>query len=677
MKYFIICITFVLISGSTFAQVDRTQYPEPAPAPEIQIGSAKTFTLPNGLQVFVVENHKLPRIALSLVFDRDPIFEGDKAGVMGLFGDMMMGGTSRYSKDKLNEAIDQIGAKMSFGSGSASASALTKYQDTLMEIFKDVLLHPVFPQAELDKLKKMKLSDLEYAKNDPGTISRVVRNAVMYGKDHPYGESVTSQTVQGLEVEDFVQFYNTYYKPNGAYLAIVGDITFEVAQELVAQYLSEWETGEVPTHAWAPSVAPSSNQVVLVNRPSSVQSVINVSYPISFTQNSPDRIAVTLLNYILGGGSSSRLFMNLREDKGYTYGAYSSISPDRLVGEFSANASVRTAVTDSAIYEFLAEMRRLNAQTIETKELDLAKAAISGHFARSLENPGTIASFAISQKRYNLPEDYYANFLKNVDAVSLEDLNDLVPKYIKPENAYIVVVGNTQAIEGDLGTYGTVSHYGVDGNPLKEVTVDIQPEQVIERYMDAIGGREKLETVLSMKQVASGEVQGTTLSQEFVVDKQKGLGVQRTFMGGQEVSKVLISREKVRLSAMGKEQELPQEAVESFQNGLKIFPELDYHKDGASLTLLGVEEIDGVPCYKLSIDQNGIQTTEYFSVESALKLRVESTLQGQANFGGYQDFDGVKVPTELGIMLPNMPMEIKMIISEILVNPVLEATDLQ
>lgn len=680
MKNFIILTVFLFISVVAFAQVDRSHYPDPAPAPEIHIPSAETFTLSNGLKVFVVENHKLPRIAMSLIFDRDPVFEGDKAGTMELFGDMMMGGTVRYSKDQLNEAIDQIGASMNFGSGSAYASALTKYQETLFELFNEVLLHPVFPQEELDKAIKMKLSDLEYAKNDPGTITRVVSNAVLYGKDHPYGESVTRETVNSLKVGDFKTFYDTYYRPNGAYLAIVGDITLKEAKKLVSAHFSAWEKGDVPTHKWEVSQAPDANQVILVDRPSSVQSMINITYPVALQQNSPDRIKVSLLNYILGGGSSSRLFMNLREDKGYTYGAYSSLSPDQLVGEFSAQASVRTEVTDSAINAFFEELNRLNEQTISQKELDLAKASISGQFGRSLEQPSTIASFAINKARYDLPEDYYTNFLKHVDAVGVDELNAIAPRYIKPKHSYIVVVGNTSAFEDKINTYGAVSRYSVEGNPVQgtqEAPADVDPQEIIEHYLTAIGGREKLEGVQSVKEVATGEVQGMSMTQEFAVDKAKGMGIQRTLLGPQELSKVLITKDKVVAISMGQEQGVPEAMAKSLQGALKIFPELEYNRPDVQLELAGVEEVGGKSCYKVIVDQDGTRSTEYYAIESGLKVRIDNPLQGQVLYGEYKAYDGILIPSEVRVQAPNMPAEIKMVLSEMQINPVLEAADLQ
>lgn len=463
LSIYISCLFFAI--GTAYAQLDRTKYPEAGPAPQINIGDAESFTLPNGLKVFVVENHKLPRVSYSLVLDRNPFFEGEKAGLTSLVGNMMMGGTASKSKDQIDEAIDRIGGRISFSSSSASASSLTKYQDQLLTLFSDLLLNPVFPQAELDKLKKQALSGIASSKDDPNAIMANVSDVILYGKDSPYGEIETEASVKNIGLEDVQHYYNTYYKPNIAYLAIVGDIDVKQAQDLVKKYFGGWKKGEVPQQAFKTKAIPAQREVVLVNRPASVQSVMNLAYPIDLKPNDPNVIPATIINNVLGGGSAGRLFLKLREEKGYTYGAYSSLSASRYMGNFSASASVRTEVTDSAAYALIGEMKRLGQKTITQVELDNAKATLSGDFGRSLEQPATIANFAINAELNKLPKDYYRNYLKNVDAVTLEQVNALSPIFINPDKAYLIVVGNTDAFSDKLEQLGEVNFYDIEGNP--------------------------------------------------------------------------------------------------------------------------------------------------------------------------------------------------------------------
>lgn len=679
-----ICIYTLLFFVSTavsFAQVDRTKYPAPGPAPQINIGEAETFTMPNGLKVFVVENHKLPRVTFSLVLDRSPLLEGNKAGLTSFVGDMLMGGTSNRSKDQIDEEIDGIGGNINFGSASASASSLTKYQDKLLTLFSDILLNPSFPQTELDKLKKQAISGLASAKDDPSAISSRVSNVVLYGKDHPYGEFETEKTVSNVQVEDVKQYYNTYFKPNIGYLAVVGDITKKEAEKLVNQYFGAWNKGDVKKTEWTAPAAPEKTNVILVNRPTSVQSVINVTYPIILKYNDADAIPVKLLNNILGGGSTGRLFLNLREKKGYTYGAYSEISPDKIVGSLSADASVRTEVTDSAVYQFLSELRRLDKKTISEDELISSKAILSGSFGRSLEQPSTIASFAINTELQQLPKDYYKNYLKNLDAVTVEQLNLIAPKYIKPDNAYIVIVGNTDEFKDKIKQYGDVTYYTNTGEPEVKTAINdanITADAVVKNYLDAIGGEAKLATVKTFKSIQEAEVQGMKITAELVVDQAKPIAVQTVKMGPQIVSKFVINRDKAIIVAQGKEQEAPPEMFKSLKNALSIFPELNYKKEGVKLALDGITKINDEDAYKLVVTTpEGDKMTNYYSVSSGLKLKSESVSEGEAEINEYKDYNGIKLPTRSTVKNPNIPVPLKMVVVEQVINPTLSPENLK
>ena len=671
IKNSIFLLVALCSSATALAQVDRSKYPEPGPAPQINIGKPTTFTLPNGLQVFVVENHKLPRITYSLVLDRDPVLAGDKAGLTTFVGDMLMGGTTTRTKDELDEAIDRIGASINASSTSANASSLKKYNNQLLDLFADVLFRPAFPSAELDKLKKQAISGLAAAKEDPNSIASVVQDAVMYGKDHPYGETETEETVKNVQVADIKNYYDTYFKPNIAYLAIVGDITAAEAKKLVDTYFSDWERGDVPQHEWPVPQAPSGNKVVLVNRPTSAQSVISVGYPFELQPNDPDVIAVSVVANILGGSASSRLFQNLREDKGYTYGAYGSISPDELVATLNTSASVRNAVTDSATQEFVNELKRMGDHTITQHELDLAKASLAGSFGRSLEQPATIARFAINAERQQLPDDYYQNYLKNLDALTLDDINATAAKYVHADNLQITVVGKTDDFADQMARFGEVQYYTVTGDPEVKVAItdaNVTAEGVIENYLKAIGGREKLEAVRTLRTISEAEIQGMTVTMEELVDKNKGIAVQSTKLGAQALSKVVVTADKVTVTAQGQSQELPTEAAEAYQSLLTIFPELTFATEGVTLELDGIVDINGEAAYKMNITKNGSSDIAYFSVASGLKLKTESEQSGETTIENYGTYDGIQLPETISIVSKMIPMPLKAVTKTAVIN---------
>ncbi len=678
MKKLLIYFIVSLIIPAGFAQVDRSTYPEPGPAREIKLGDADSFTLKNGLKVFVVENTKLPRVAFSLVLDRDPILEGDKTGMLGMVGEMMKGGTSNRTKDQLDEEVDFIGASLSAGATSIYASSLKKHQEKILELMADVLFNPVFPQEELDKLKKQAVSGLAASKDDPNAISGRLTSALAYGKDHPYGEAETEETLDNIEVEDIKTYYETYFKPNIAYMAIVGDIDRKEAESLVKKYFIDWESGDVPANTYPKPSAPEKNTVAIVDRPASVQTVLNVTYPLEMNVNDPDYLTSRVLNYILGGGSSSRLFMNLREDKGYTYGAYSSIGSDKVITNFTANASVRSAVTDSAANEIINEIRKLRENGVTEKELEAAKANISGSFGRSLESPSTIATFAINTERYDLPEDFYATYLQRLNAITVDDVNDAAKKFLKPENMHITAVGNAGEIEEKMAQFGEVKYYNNMGDPSKEIQMadaDMTAEKVIDIYLQAIGGEEKAKAIKTAKIESSAEVQGMKLTMVFAFDEPEGAYNQKVMMMGNVASNTTIKDGKAVVSAGGQTQELTDEQYESAKMSMFIFPELHFESLGYTMELDGIKDVEGEEAYKVIISNpTGAQQINYYSVESGLKIKNENAQAGDTLFAGYGEVDGVKYPMEMTIKSPMIPMPLNSKVDKIEFNtPVLEA----
>lgn len=650
-----------MFSSVGYAQIDRTKLPEPGPAPEIKLGDVATFTLDNGLEVFVVENHKLPRVAFSLIINREPLFEGDKAGMTSFVGEMLMGGTETRTKDQLDEEVDFIGASLNAGSTSIYASSLKKHQDKILDLMADVLFNPIFPQDELDKLKKQALTGLAAAKDNPDAISGVVTNALVYGKDHPYGENQTEESTERIAVDDIRAYYETYFKPNIAYLAIVGDINEKEAKKLVEQYFGEWEPGQVPAPVYEAPVTPSNRQVGLVDRSASVQSVIKLGYPLKMNPKNEDFLSTRVLGYILGGGFNSRLNMNLREDKGFTYGARSSIGSDRLIASFSASTSVRTEVTDSAITEMIYEIRNIAENGITEDELKEAKANLSGSFGRSLESPSTIASFAINIARYDLPEDFYSSYLQRLNALTVEDINAAAKKYIKPENMHITIVGNGGEIRDKLSQFGEVTLYTNRGEIAKEIAMnaDMTAEQVIADYLEAIGGREKASAITTAKIEKSAEMEGQKMAFLTIQDVPAMQFNQEVRVMGQVMQKVRIANGKATMEGGGQSHTLTDEQYEEVKMSMFIFPELHYEELGYTIELDGIQEVDGENAYKLIISNpTGSQVVNYYSVDSGLKIRSESATSGNIDYADYETYDGVKYPGEESMQMPGMPMTI-------------------
>lgn len=672
MKKFALGILVMLLAtGITFAQVDRSKLPASGPAPEIKIGEAETFTLANGLKVFVVKNTKLPRVSFTLVFDRDPILEGDKAGLTTFIGDMMMGGTKNRTKDQLDQEIDFIGASLSASATSVSVSSLKKHQGKVLELMADVLFNPVFPEAELEKLKKQSLTGLATTKDDPQAISSRLSNAVLYGKNHPYGESQTEQTTKNITLDDVKTYYQTYFKPNIAYLAIVGDIEKAEAQRVVNQYFGAWKKGVVPTFTYPMPVRAAKQAVALVDRSSSVQSVINVTQPVAMKIGDADYISSRLLNQILGGGSASRLFMNLREDKGFTYGAYSSIEADKLVGNISASASVRSEVTDSAVYEFVYEIKNLVDKGVTQEELDKAKAELAGSFGRSLEQPGTVATFALNTARYNLPKDYYATYLQKLNSYTVADINATAKRLIEPDKFIITTVGNGAEIKEKLAQFGEVVEYDIMGEPAKQLVAeaDMTAEKVLENYLNAIGGATQVAAIQTAKISMDANVMGTALTIAFVYDSQNGRYGQKLSIAGNVMQKTTLANGKGSMSVQGNTMEMTPAQLAEAQLNSYLFPEAVYKANGYTATLDGLKDVDGKPAYRVVIaTASGAKLTNYYAQDSGLKIKYENPASGDTYYGDYKPMNGVLLPMSWTIKSPQIPVPLEAKVTSLQVN---------
>ena len=660
MKNKLMITLMLLVALPLYAQLDRSKIPGPGPAPEIKLGTYDTFQLQNGLKVFVVENHKIPRVAFNLVLDVDPILEGDSAGYVSAAGDLLRTGTKTRTKDQLDEDVDFIGGTLSTSSSGAYAVSLKKHTPKMLELMSDVVLNSVFKQEELDKIKKQDLSGLAAQKDDPDAIFGVVKNALYYGKDHPYGEPMTEKTVDNITLEMCKNYYNTYFKPNIAYLAVVGDINKDEAQKLVEKYFGSWKKGEVPEHKYNKPTAPLITKVALVDRPNSVQSVIGVGYPVDLKIGSEDVIKASVMNTILGGSFSSRLNHNLREEHGYTYGAGSGLHSDKVIGSFTASCTARNSVTDSAITQIFSEMKKMRTDTVSAEDLQSTKNYMTGGFARSLESPQTIASFAINIAKYNLPLDYYKNYLKRLSAVTVSDVHEIAKKYIKPNNAYVLVVGNGDEVADKLKKFslsGKIDYYDVYGDKYdpsaKMLPEGLTVDSVLNKYVNAIGGKENILKVQDKTTQLSGTVQGMNLT--LTISQKAPNKLYQVFDAGVFKVSTIFNGEKGVMDQMGKTQELTGDALEALKLQATMHAYLDYAKYNVKPELSGMEKVDGKDTYRVKVNlPDGKVWTQYYDVDSGYlvkQITEVSTQQGSFNqtidFSDYKEVDGVKYPFKI------------------------------
>ncbi|MDX5348949.1 MAG: insulinase family protein [Hymenobacteraceae bacterium] len=656
MKKIIFSLLFALVCAWPALAQQKTP-PPPGPAPKIELGKYEYFELKNGLKVYVVQNRKLPVVTMSLILDRDPVKEGDKAGYVDIAGQMMRTGTKTRTKDQLDEEIDFIGAYINTSATGFSASALKKHLPKLMELTNDVVLNPNFKQEELDKLKKQTISGIVSSKDNPDAIQNQVQSVMMYGKDHPYGEIPTEKTIENIQLSDITAYYNNYFKPNIGYLAIVGDINKREAKKLVNKYFKNWQAGEVKNATFPAVTLPNATKVAVVDRPASVQTVIAVANPAPLAPGSPDAIAARVMNTILGG-SFMRLDLNLREKNGFAYGANSSLSSDKIMGQFMAFSSVRNPVTDSAVAELLFELNRIRNEKVSDDELNRVKGIMMGSFARSLEDPKTVAQFAINTARYNLPADYYANYLKNLQALTPADIQAVAQKYIKPDQAYIIAVGNANEIADKLKKFnkeGQLAFMDNYGNKVERrampVPAGVTAETVLAAYIKALGGKEKIEKVKDLTVKSTIAVQGMNLD---VTQSQKGTDkfFMEMKMGAMPLQQVVINGEKGKLTAQGQSQEISGDMLAEQKLRFDSFVESRYDKLGVQKKLVGMEDINGKMAYLMEVTlPGGKKVSQYFDKDSGLKVKEvasEDTPNGPISqtvtYTDYKEVNGIKFP---------------------------------
>lgn len=653
------CSTTNTTTTNTAKGLDRSIRPSASEAKALKIGDHEEFTLANGMKVFVIENHKLPTISYNLSYDIDPIVEGDKAGYTSMVGDLMEAGTKNRTKEALNEEVDFMGANMGVYSSGAYTSGLSKYNDKLMDILADVTLNPVFPEDELGKKVNEAIEGLKSSSTNADAIMGNVKSLVLYGKGHPYGEFLTEAALKNITLADCKKYYNTYFKPNNALLTIVGDINKADAEKLVNKYFGEWKKGTVPAHTYSKPASPASPKVYVVNKEGAVQSNIQISNLAEIKLGDKDYEAAQVFNQIFGSGFAGRLFQNLREDKEYTYGAYGGIRANKLIGNFSSSAKVRNEVTDSAIEQFMYEINRIRTENVTAKELQNAKNYIAGTFAQSLESSRTIARFAANIDDYKLDKDYFKNYLKRIDAVTVADIKSVANKYMQPNNISILVVGEASEIGEKLARFGDVNYLDIEGNkvdaPKKAETVaaGVTAETVIDKYINAVGGASKINAVKTMKGEYTTKMQGMDiLMTNYYAAPNKTKSEIKVVQMGMVVQEMAFDGKQSSMKAQGQNVPVPEDKNKDTEIDSYMIPELVYDKMNVKTTLKGAKMINGSSAYEVvTVYPTGKTKSVFYDVKSGLKLKetsVEKSPQGEVNvvqeYSDYKEINGVMIP---------------------------------
>lgn len=671
---------FIYIAASLFLTItmqaqDRPQ-PKAGPAPTININKPQSFVLKNGLKVLVVENHKLPRVSFNLTLDNPPYAEGNKKGVSDILSGMLGSGTESINKDAYNEEIDFLGADINFYASGASANGLSRYSKRILELMADGALNPLFDKTEFEKEKEKIIEGLKADEKSVSAIARRVENVLVFGKEHYRGEFTSEETLKNVTLDDVVTNYNTYFVPSNAYLVIVGDVKFKEIKKEVERLFGKWRKATAPQLSYSQPKDVQYSQINFIDTPNAVQSEIALVNLSNLKMTDKEYFSVLLANQILGGGGEGRLFLNLREKHGWTYGAYSSIGAGKYINKFRSSASVRNTVTDSAVVEFFNELKRIKTELVSEEDLRNAKAKYVGNFVMQIEKPSTIAGYALNKETQGLPEDFYENYIKNINAVTAEDIKNAANKYFLSDNTRVVIVGKAGDVLPGLEAMSKreklpIFYFDKYGNPTekpevkKPIPAGVTAQTVLNNYINVIGGEKAVKNVKTLAVLSSGTVQGTPL--ELVVKTApKKLGVEMKAMGMTMMKQVVNEKEAYMLQ-QGQRVDFKDQDLKDMQAMAGNFKELSLLTD-KNVTLTAIENINGSDAYAI---KNG-KSTYYYDVKTGFKVAEAQELEqaGQkmtqtTYYQDYKDVKGLKFPYKT---IMNVGIEIELITTEVKIN---------
>ena len=673
-------LILLFLTGIMQAQ-DRPQ-PKPGPSPVVNIKKPQTFVLANGMKVLVVENHKLPRVSFNLTLDNAPFTEGNKKGVDELTSSLIGNGTKKTTKEAFNEEIDFYGANINFSSSGAYASSLSKYSGRVLELLAEGALQPNFTQAEFDKEKAKLLEGLKADEKSVPAIANRVVDVLAFGLNHPSGEYLSEETLKNVTLADVQTNYATYFVPENAYLVIIGDVKFKEVKTAVEKLFGGWKKQAAPKNTYPNPENVAKLQIDFVDVPNAVQSEISLVNTVNLRMSDPDFFPAVIANQILGGDFNSYLNMNLREQHAWTYGASSSIGSGKYVTKFRASSAVRNTVTDSAVVQFIKEIKRIRTEKVSEDVLKNVKAGYIGRFVMQVEKPQTVARYALNIETEKLPADFYEKYIQTINSVTADDIYRVANKYFLLDNMRIVIAGKgSDVLSGLEKLQIPIYYFDKYGNPIekpatkKEAPAGVTAKTVFENYLKAIGGEKAVSSVKTLAMTGSTTVPQAPAPLTFTSKlDSKGKMMVSLAMGTMNIMKQVVNDKGAYIEQQGQRKNLEGADLAEMKANAAPFEELQLSKRN-DLKVDAIEPINGSDAYAI---KDG-KTTYYYDVKSGLKV-AESKVREQAgksttqitNFNNYKEVKGVKVPFNL---VQNVGFELDIKMSEIKINEGVSESD--
>ncbi|MGL2987438.1 M16 family metallopeptidase [Flavobacterium sp. RSSA_27] len=665
-------------------QAQNRPQPKPGPAPIVQIKKPQSFVLKNGLKVMVVENHKLPRVSFTLTLDNPPFAEGNKKGVDDLTSSLIGNGSQKTPKDAFNEEIDFLGANINFSSQGASASALSKYAGRVLELLAEGSLFPLFTQEEFDKDKAKMIEGLKANEKSVAAISSRVVDVLAFGKNHPSGEYISEETLKNVTLADVQNNYATRFVPENAYLVIIGDVKFKETKAAVEKLFGAWEKKTITKENYTANPNVGQLQINIVDVPNAVQSEISLVNTLNLKMNDPDFFPAVIANQILGGDFNSYLNMNLREKHAWTYGARSEIGSGKYVTKFVATSAVRNAVTDSAVVEFIKEIKKIRTEKVDAEVLKNVKAGYIGRFVMNVQKPQAVARYALNIETEQLPADFYEKYIQTINAVTPDDILRVANKYFLLDNTRIVIVGKASEITSGLEKLKLpLFFFDKYGNPVekpvtkKEIPAGVTAKSVLENYIKAIGGDKAVATVKTIAMTGSTTIPQapSPLSYTSKIDSKGKLMVELA-MGAMSLMKQVVNEKGAYAIQQGQRRDFTGKDLDAMKASATTFEEVTLLKK-VDITLSGIETINGKDAYGI---KDG-KTTYFYDTTTGLKVAESKVLEqgGQSmtqttNYGDYRAVKGVKIPFNI---IQNVGFELDIKMSDVKINEGVTDADFQ
>lgn len=666
-----IFLILLFATGISSAQdIDVTKKPEPLKEKEFPFPEYTVKTMENGMKVFIIEDHEQPTVNIRMLIGGGSSQDGEHAGTADLVAGLLTKGAEDMNALEIAEKLDGVGASINASASSdymtISAGALKKHLPMLMDLFSKIILEPTFPDDEMEKLVKQFVSGLKHEKSNPSSIVQKLARKVVYGADHPYAANPTEEGINEIDIDDIETYYEHYFHPNNATLAIVGDVDPDEIMEMLEKYFKNWEKQPFPSLK-VPGANPMPLGVYYIERPASVQSSV-VLTTVAVPRSHKDYETLDLAASVIGAGFAGRLFRTIREEHSYTYSPFGFLTTSKYANRFACGSDVRNSVTDSTIDVIKEQLYLLAREPATKEELDRVKNTKVGGYLMSFENSNFIASIIQNADFHGIPIKEVKRKPETMMNISRYEVKNVAMKYMNPDNAYIVVVGAPE-IREKLEKYGRIYDYTLDIKPadadLEEISMDC--DDVIEKYVKAIGGEEIINNLNTL--VAEGNVnfsmQGSELSGSYQLKKKApnketqimdlGFMKQMQWVDGknawiQNAQGVIERKEGRELSSLLEEATMMLDA--------KI-TELDFQCE-----IIGKK---GSEIVMKTSSPTGKERTYYFDGSTFLINKIETiedTPQGVIPITeirkDYKDVNGIKMPTTIITESPQFTIDMQL-----------------